>query len=71
MAEKALTAVIQEASIQGIYTRPIDDLVKALGMERISESQVSRLCGKIDERVPALPDRLKATGPISGSTPPI
>jgi putative transposase len=32
MAEKALTAVIQEAYIQGILTRSVDDLVKALGM---------------------------------------
>ena len=30
MAEKALTAVIQEAYIQGVSTRSVDDLVKAL-----------------------------------------
>ena len=53
MAEKALTAVIQEAYIQGISTRSVDDLVKALGLEGISKSQVSRLCGEIDERVNA------------------
>ncbi len=35
MAEKALTAVIQEACIQGISTCCVDDLVKAMGM-RIS-----------------------------------
>jgi transposase-like protein len=40
LAEKALTAVIQEAYIQGISTRSVDDLVKALGMEGISKSQV-------------------------------
>ena len=51
MAEKALTAVIQEAYIQGISTRSVDDLVKALGMTGISKSQVSRLCEEIDERV--------------------
>ena len=50
MAEKALTAVIQEAYIQGISTRSVDELVKAMGMEGISKSQVSRLCGEIDER---------------------
>src|SRR5687768_14096625 len=32
MVEKALTAVIQEACIQGISTRSVDDLVKALGI---------------------------------------
>ena len=43
-AEKALTAVVQEAYVQGISARSVDDLVKALGMSRISKSQVSRLC---------------------------
>jgi putative transposase len=51
MAEKALTAVVQEAYIQGISTRSVDDLVQAMGMTGISKSQVSRLCGEIDERV--------------------
>jgi transposase-like protein len=50
-AEKALTAVIQEAYVQGISTRSVDDLVRAMGMEGISRSQVSRLCAEIDERV--------------------
>jgi putative transposase len=43
MAEKALTAVIQESYVRGISTRSVDDLVKAMGMEGISKSQVSRL----------------------------
>src|SRR4249920_3424762 len=64
LAEKALTAVIQEAYIQGISTRSVDDLVKALGMEGISKSQVSRLCGEIDERVQAFLSR-----PIEGEWP--
>ena len=57
MAEKALTAVIQEAYIQGISTRSVDDLVKAMGMEGISKSQVSRLCGELDEQVGAFLNR--------------
>jgi transposase-like protein len=44
MAEKALTAVIQEAYIQGVSTRSVDELVRAMGMSGISKSQVSRLC---------------------------
>jgi transposase-like protein len=64
MAEKALTAVIQEAYIQGISTRSVDDLVKAMGMEGISKSQVSRLCAEIDERVGAF-----LTRPIEGDWP--
>jgi transposase-like protein len=51
LAEKALTAVIQEAYVHGISTRSVDDLVRAMGMEGISKSSVSRLCGEIDERV--------------------
>ena len=51
LAEKALTAVIQEAYVQGISTRSVDDLVRAMGLEGISKSQVSRLCGEIDGRV--------------------
>jgi putative transposase len=39
MAEKALTAVIQEAYIGGISTRSVDDLVKALGMGGISKAR--------------------------------
>lgn len=56
-AEKALTAVIQEAYVQGISTRSVDDLVKALGMSGVSKSQVSRLCGELDERVGAFLNR--------------
>ncbi len=64
LAEKALTAVIQEAYIQGISTRSVDDLVKAMGMTGISKSQVSRLCEEIDHRVKAFLDR-----PIEGDWP--
>jgi transposase-like protein len=63
-AEKALTAVIQEAYIQGISTRSVDELVKAMGMSGISKSQVSRLCEEIDERVQAFLGR-----PIEGDWP--
>jgi transposase-like protein len=63
-AEKALTAVIQEAYIQGISTRSVDELVKALGLEGVSKSQVSRLCAEIDERVHAFLER-----PIEGDWP--
>jgi transposase-like protein len=64
LAEKALTAVIQEAYIQGISTRSVDDLVKAMGMSGISKSQVSRLCEEIDDRVQTF-----LTRPIEGDWP--
>ncbi|WBS03007.1 IS256 family transposase [Pseudoduganella sp. SL102] len=63
-AEKALTAVIQEAYIQGISTRSVDELVKAMGMSGVSKSQVSRLCEEIDERVQTFLNR-----PIEGDWP--
>ena len=64
MAEKALTAVIQEAYIKGVSTRSVDDLVQAMGMTGISKSQVSRLCEEIDGKVKAFLER-----PIEGDWP--
>ena len=49
--------MIQEAYVQGISTRSVDELVKALGMSGVSKSQVSRLCGELDERVGAFLNR--------------
>ena len=63
-SEKALAAVVQEAYVQGISTRSVDELVKALGMTGISKSQVSRLCEEIDERVGAFLER-----PLEGDWP--
>jgi transposase-like protein len=64
MAEKALTAVIQEAYVHGISTRAVDDLVRAMGMDGVSKSQVSRLCAELGERV-----RDFLTRPIEGDWP--
>ena len=64
LTEKALTAVIQEAYIQGVSTRSVDDLVQALGGTGVSKSQVSRLCAEIDERVGAFLGR-----PLEGDWP--
>src|ERR1700756_3372408 len=64
MAEKALTAVIQEAYVQGISTRSVDDLMQAMGMSGISQSQVSRLCGEIDDKVQTFLNR-----PLEGDWP--
>lgn len=64
MSERALTAVVQEAYVQGISTRKVDELVQAMGMTGISKSQVSRLCASIDERVQAF-----LTRPLEGSWP--
>ena len=81
MAEKALTAVIQEAYVQGVSTRSVDDLVKAgrllrnrldMGGSGVSKSQVSAAV-RGDRRSASKPSstaRSKATGPMSGSTRP-
>jgi transposase-like protein len=63
-AEKALTAVIQEAYVHGVSTRAVDDLVKAMGASGVSKSQVSRLVAEIDEQVDAFLAR-----PIEGEWP--
>ena len=64
LAEKALSAVVQEAYVHGVSTRSVDDLVKAMGMSGISKSQVSRLCEEIDEKVKAF-----LTRPLEGDWP--
>jgi transposase-like protein len=64
LAEKALTAVIQEAYVHGVSTRSVDDLIKAMGGTGVSKSQVSRLCEEIDGKVKAFLDR-----PIEGDWP--
>ena len=70
-AERALSAVVQEANVHGISTRKVDELVKALGMEGISNSQLSRLLEELDEESSASEaDHLRAVTPTCGSTPP-
>ena len=57
-------AVIQEAYVHGVSTRAVDDLVRAMGGNGVSKSQVSRLCAEIDGRVQAFLAR-----PIEGRWP--
>jgi transposase-like protein len=61
-AERALVAVVQEAYVQGVSTRRVDDLVKALGRDGSSKSQVSRLCQELDAEVERFRTR-KREGP--------
>ena len=63
-AEKAIASVVPEAYVHGVSTRSVDDLVRALGMDGISRSQVSRLCEEIDEKVKPFLGR-----PIEGDWP--
>jgi putative transposase len=63
-AERALSAVVQEAYVHGVSTRKVDELVKALGMDGISKSRVSELCKELDEQVERFRNR-----PLEGSHP--
>jgi transposase-like protein len=64
MVEKALVGVIQEAWLQGVSTRSVDDLVQAMGCSGVSKSEVSRLCAQVKERVDEFLDR-----PLEGNFP--
>jgi len=63
-AEKALHAVVVEAYVKGVSTRKVDDLVRALGIDGISRSEVSRICKVLDEEVKTFLQR-----PIEGEHP--
>jgi len=50
-SEKALLSVVQQAYIEGVSTRKVDDLVQALGLSGMDKSKVSRICQELDEVV--------------------
>ena len=62
-AEQALASVIAQAYIEGVSTRRVDDLVKAMGIEGISRSEVSRLAGELDAKVAEFRERPLDAGP--------
>ena len=49
--EQALLMTIAESYIQGVSTRRMEELVKSFGLDRLSASEVSRLCKILDEKV--------------------
>lgn len=63
-AERALLAVVQQAYIEGVSTRKVDDLVQSLGLSGIDKSSVSRICKQLDEVVDAFRNR-----PLEGEYP--
>ena len=64
-SEKALLSVIQQAYVEGVSTRRVDDLVKSLGCDGISKSQVSRICRDLDQVVETFLGRPLDGGPYS------
>lgn len=62
-AEQALVAVIGQAYIEGVSTRRVDDLVKAMGIDGISKSEVSRMAAELDVKVREFRERPLDGGP--------
>jgi putative transposase len=63
-SEKALLAVVQQAYVEGVSTRRVDDLLQALGLTGIDKSRVSRICKELDEVVERFRSR-----PLEGQYP--
>ena len=64
-AERALVAVVAQCYVEGVSTRRVDDVVKSMGIDGISKSQVSELAGSLDEVVSAFRSRPLDAGPYS------
>jgi transposase-like protein len=62
-AERALVAVIGQAYVEGVSTRRVEDLVKAMGIEGISKSEVSRMAADLDAKVAEFRERPLDAGP--------
>jgi putative transposase len=64
-AERALTQVICQCYVEGVSTRRVDDVVKAMGIEGISKSQVSAMAAELDGVVEAFRSRPLDAGPYT------
>lgn len=65
-AESALITVVADCYLAGVSTRRMDKLVKQLGINSLSKSQVSRMAADLDEQVEAFRHRpLDEAGPFT------
>ncbi len=65
-AEAALITVVADCYLAGVSTRRMDKLVKNLGIDSLSRSQVSRMAADLDEHVEQFRHRpLHAAGPFA------
>ena len=64
-AERALTQVVCQCYVEGVSTRRVDDVVKAMGIEGISRSQVSAMAKELDTIVEAFRSRPLDAGPYT------
>ena len=62
-AEQALVSVVCQAYVEGVSTRRVDDLVRAMGIEGISSSEVSRMAAELDAKVSEFRERPLDAGP--------
>ncbi len=65
-AERALVAVVAQCQLEGVSTRRVEDLVRALAIERLSKSQVSEMARSLDAMVAAFRNRRLDAGPAGG-----
>jgi transposase-like protein len=64
-AERALVAVVAQCYVEGVSTRRVDDVVRSMGIDGISKSQVSELAKSLDEVVSAFRNRPLDAGPYT------
>lgn len=65
-SEAALITVVADCYLAGVSTRRMDKLVKTLGIDSLSKSQVSRMAVDLDEQVEAFRHRpLDTAGPFT------
>ena len=64
-AERAMIAVVTECYVKGVSTRRVDGLVKTLGIDKISKSQVSAMAKSLDETVEQFRNRPLDQGPYT------
>ena len=62
-AERAMVAVVAECYLRGVSTRRVEGLVKTLGIERLSKSQVSEMAKSLDAMVADFRNRPLDRGP--------
>ena len=64
-AERALVAVVAQCYLEGVSTRRVEDVARALGIERLSKSQVSEMARSLDAMVAAFRSRPLDAGPYT------
>jgi putative transposase len=64
-AEQALVAVVAQCYVEGVSTRRVDDVVRSMGIDGISKSQVSELAKSLDQIVDAFRNRPLDAGPYT------